>query len=350
MSISGPEDWSLSHRSQQFPQPSHLPSDPDRILKRAYPSLYFSSANARARIATRNRPKCCSSGVCRLCPIDAKFTILNELKSIYQDPRIHLRLSAHVLELENKRNLVSHVLYEEDGRSKKAGGELIVLGANAIFNPYILLRSGFVHPLLGKRLHEQLATYVHLDLKGIDGFQGSTVISGNGYMFYDGEHRKDYAACILFSVNRPLLRAEFGKWRQRMVLRVVFEDLPLEANSVSVGSVDESALPIVEFVRHSEYALKGVAKVPSMMDELSNVLPVEKVHILGLEHGEAHIQGTVVMGNDIKDSVVDKGLVHHQYRNLLVLGNSAFPTGAPAPPTLTTSALSLYAARNLWQS
>ena len=62
------------------------------------------------------------------------------------------------------------------------------------------------------------------------------------------------------------------------------------------------------------------------------------------------IQGTVVMGADPATSIVDGHLVHHQYRNLLVLGASAFPTASPAYPTLTVSALSLWAADHLLSS
>jgi choline dehydrogenase-like flavoprotein len=42
--------------------------------------------------------------------------------------------------------------------------------------------------------------------------------------------------------------------------------------------------------------------------------------------------------------VVDKHLLHHQYRNLFVLGSGSFTTYTPANPTLTLSALSLLAA------
>jgi choline dehydrogenase-like flavoprotein len=59
---------------------------------------------------------------------------------------------------------------------------------------------------------------------------------------------------------------------------------------------------------------------------------------------ESHILGTVVMGNDPATSVVDRTLVHHRLRNLVVLGGSAFPTVSPANPTLTISALSLWSA------
>ena len=49
------------------------------------------------------------------------------------------------------------------------------------------------------------------------------------------------------------------------------------------------------------------------------------------------------MGTDPRRSIVDRGLVHHQVRNLLVLGGGAFPTSSPVNPTLTLSALSLVA-------
>jgi len=50
------------------------------------------------------------------------------------------------------------------------------------------------------------------------------------------------------------------------------------------------------------------------------------------------------MGEDPATSVVDRNLVHHQVRNRYVLGNSTFPTGAPANPTLTNTALATRAA------
>ena len=53
------------------------------------------------------------------------------------------------------------------------------------------------------------------------------------------------------------------------------------------------------------------------------------------------------MGRDPATSIVDGHLVHHQLRNLLVLGASSFPTASPAYPTLTVSALSLRAADHL---
>jgi choline dehydrogenase-like flavoprotein len=56
------------------------------------------------------------------------------------------------------------------------------------------------------------------------------------------------------------------------------------------------------------------------------------------------------MGNDPATSVVDRFMVHHAVRNLLVLGGSAFPTGSPTHPTLTIAALSMWSAAHLMRS
>jgi choline dehydrogenase-like flavoprotein len=53
------------------------------------------------------------------------------------------------------------------------------------------------------------------------------------------------------------------------------------------------------------------------------------------------------MGNDRLESVVDSGQVHHDVRNLVVVGSSVFPTAGSAPPSVTIAAMSLRAARLL---
>jgi len=99
----------------------------------------------------------------------------------------------------------------------------------------------------------------------------------------------------------------------------------------------------LHFTDHSDYAKRGAKQIPRMLDKLSEVLPIERV-VTASWASAAHIQGTVVMGNDPATSVVDRHLIHHKCRNLLVLGSSSYPTASPAYPTLTISALSLWAA------
>jgi choline dehydrogenase-like flavoprotein len=287
-----------------------------------------------------------------MCPVDAKFTIHNGLASIYDDPRVTLRLNSEVATVETEAGKAAGVTYTSAGRTEHPQADLIVLAASALFNPHIMLRSNLAHPLLGKRLHEQMPIDVHLDLKGVKSYNGSTVLSGLGYLFYEGEHRRDYAACMVETWNSPFaykmgaLRSEQGRWNERVLLRFLFDDLPREDNTVSVNLKDPR-MAETRFVDYSDYAKRGAAQVPKMLDKLAEALPIERVALSEVGQTAAHIQGTVVMGEDPETSIVDRYLVHHKYRNLLVLGASAFPTASPAYPTLTLSALSLWAANHL---
>lgn len=347
MAISGPSDDTPFPRSTPYPQPPHLFSEPDKRFKAAYPDLFFHQPTARARVATPNRPRCCATGACGLCPINVKFTILNEMNYLYQDPRVTLTLGATVQSIETQSGLATGVNYVYNNVPFQVQGDLIVLGANALFNPHILQRSNIHHPLLGKFLNEQVGLTVVVDLDGLDNFQGSTSITGHGYMLYEGEHRKKYAACLIETSNVPQIRIERGKWQQRLQMKFIYENMPEEQNHVKFNP-NQPDLPETIYTTHSDYTLKGMAALPTLLPSLLAPLPVEKVTIMHKpESSEAHILGTTVMGDNPQTSIVDKHLIHHQIRNLLVLGSGTFPTVAPANPTLTLSALSLWAANNL---
>jgi choline dehydrogenase-like flavoprotein len=344
MAVSGPDDGSPYPRSKPYPQPPHRFNDPDKLLKAAYPDQFFHLPTARARVPTAKRPSCCASGVCDLCPIDAKFTILNEMFHLFQDPRVTLILGATVQTVDTAGNQAVGVTFSKNGAVETVRGDLIVLGANALFNPHILLRSNIHHPLLGKRLHEQVSIQVTVDLDGVDNFQGSTSMTGLGYMLYDGPHRSQYAAGLLETYNIPYLRMERGKWRRWMIFKIVFEDLPSNENYVKLHEADP-ALPETVYTGYSEYTQRAIDHLPEALNTLLKPLPVERIRISDkVESTVYHIQGTTIMGDDPDHSVVDRHLIHHQIRNLVVLGSSVFPTGAPANPTLTLSALSLWAA------
>jgi choline dehydrogenase-like flavoprotein len=115
---------------------------------------------------------------------------------------------------------------------------------------------------------------------------------------------------------------------------------------VTVSAHDPSRANVY-FDDYSEYAKKAADRIPQMIDKLAEALPIERIVGSTMGSTAAHIQGTVVMGDDPATSVVDRHLIHHDYRNLMVLGASAYPTASPAYPTLTVSALSLWAADHI---
>jgi choline dehydrogenase-like flavoprotein len=346
MAISGSPDRAPYPRRRPHPQPPHRLSDPDRVLANAYPDHYFPQPTARARVPVGRRSACCANGTCGLCPIDAKFTIENGLSELYDDPRVTMLFGTTVRAADVANDRATGLVVERDGRVETVTGDLIILGAGAVFNAAVLLRSNLPHRLLGARLFEQVSITADADLAGVDNFQGSTAFTGHGYMLYDGPHRARHAGCLIESWNRPdQLRWERGRERQLLHLKFLVEDLPQERNAVVIGADD---VPVLRFHDYDDYAYRGMKAIADRLEHVLAPLPVERVSLDPEPAStEGHILGTVVMGHDPASSVVDRWMVHHRVRNLVVLGGSAFPTGSPSNPTLTISALSLWSAAHL---
>lgn len=344
MGIAGPTDYTIFPDAVRYPLPPHRFSDVDRAFKAAYPTLFYQQPTARASQPFGGRPRCCGNGVCNVCPIDAKFTIDNGLGHLYDEPRVTVVTGAevHALRIEAER-VTGVVMVDETGRTQELGCSAVALGAGAVFNPVILLRSGVAHPALGRGLCEQASITAIADFHGLDGFGGSTSITGHGYMLYDGEHRRRHAAALIEIDNVPtVLRPERGRERQLARLKLIFEDLPQPENRVELG--DDK--PHLRFSGRSTYLHSGLERARAVLPSLLSKLPVEAIHYEHeLNPTEHHILSTTVMGDDPATSVVDRNLISHTARNLFVLGGSVFPTCAPANPTLTISALALRAAR-----
>ena len=342
--ISGPSDDTPSPRSRPYPLPPHRFTNVDRALKSAWPGLFFHVPAARPTLPTTHQAGCCANVVCGLCPVDSKFTVLSSMRDVYEDPRVTVRHGCQVDALDISAGAAATaVVYERDGRTRRDEGDLFVLGANALFNPHILMRSGLDHPQLGRGLVEEVSKTVRVDLDGIDNFQGSTSVTGHGYMLYGGADRASRAAALVETSNYPDLRRERGKWRQRVQLRVVYEDLRQDENRVTLDP-DDPTRPVVTYVGHSDYAQRGLDHVLQGVERMFAALPVEQIEVEpGLNETESHITGTTPMGDDPASSVVDGHLLHHRVRNVYVLGSSTFPTCDPSNPTLTLAALALRA-------
>ncbi len=350
MAVAGPADGSPFPDVRWYPQPPHRFSDADAALKRAFPDLFFATPTARAKLPTEGRSPCCANGVCSICPVDAKFTIQNELLHLYADERVTLVTDAEVVAIETANRTATGVVVRTGGAEHRIAASFVALAANALFNPHILLRSGLDHPLLGRRLNEQRGIMADVHLSGLNGYNGGSYVTGLSYHFYAGAHRRERAACLVEHVNVAPVRARAGKWFDAIRLFLIFEDLPEERNRVAPAE-DGDPRPAVHYHGPGDYLQRGIAAVQADIGRLLAPLPVEEVIFHpDLRETESHIIGTVVMGNEPAESVIDRHLVHHHVRNLAVLGSSSFPTCSPSNPTLTLSALSLWSARHLRRS
>jgi choline dehydrogenase-like flavoprotein len=347
MGISGGEEGPYP-RSKPYPLPPHRLNALDREFARKYPGQHIPMPSARASSSDAGRAVCCVNGVCGTCPIGAKFQIDFHMRDIYFDPRVSLIMGANVKRLEIANNNVSGVHYVHKGEENFVNCDLTAVGAHGIMSPFIMLKSGLQDQSLGRYLNEQVSIGVDVLLEGIKNYDGSQIMTGLGVMKLDGDFRKSRPGFVLENWNLPWLRAERGRWREKGYFKLIFEELPLETNYVSISSADPEK-PSVYYGNHSDYVNKALADAQNIVEELLSGMPVESFHLqeksdLG---GEAHIQGTTRMGTDPGTSVVDSNQIHHKVRNLVVLGSGVFPTCPAANPTLTLSALSVRAARRL---
>jgi choline dehydrogenase-like flavoprotein len=343
MSISGPMQTPYP-MSQPYPQPAHSLSTVDRIMQKAYGDLYFGQPTARSSLSV-HRNKCCTSAVCNICPTNAKFTIENGLMGLYEDPRVEVLLESQVIALYTANGIVRSVTFVRDGKHDSASADIVAMGTNPIFNAHILMNSGDSSPALGHHLSEQVGYTAFIYLDGLDNIGGSSYITANGYMLYDTVDRSRQAACMIENHNGFLLRHEYGRWRQVAMMKFIFEDIPQPGNCVTLSK--ESHMPVVTFNGHSDYVTRGFNYLKANIEKLLSPLPVERIVLEDKNVvTEGHILGTTRMAASAKDGVVDRNLIHHRYRNLFVLGASTFATISPANPTLTLSALSLWAGHN----
>jgi choline dehydrogenase-like flavoprotein len=271
------------------------------------------------------------------------------MTTVFGDPRVDVQFNSRVERVEYAGDRITAVVYRSNTlpvTEKKASGDLVMLGANAIFNPHILMRSGIEHPELGRGLVEQVSVPVFLELNGVNNFAGSTIVAGHGYMLYGGEHRRKAAGALMQINNRVQVSSSRGRWISRGSLLFTFEDLRRPENRVSLFEQDQQK-PFVTFSGRSTYATQGIRELDSRLGSILGALPVEKYVIGEPWLTESHIMGTTVMGADPTDSVVDQDGVHHSIRNLVVLGSGTFPTASPANPTLTICAHALRSAARL---
>jgi choline dehydrogenase-like flavoprotein len=348
MLVAGPDDIGLHYPGGgQYAQPPHRMNDIDRIMKAAQPNMHFVMPNSVLSRPVGPRQACCTKAECSRCPVDAKFTALNSMRHLIDHPDLDICVDSKVEYLDVQNGSARAVQFVNGGNQYAVRADLVVLGANGLQSPILLFQSGFCHPLIGRYIHEKIAFLVEVYLDGVNNFSGSTKTTCINLSLLDGEHRAQYGAAMLYFDNHWYstgLRPEYGRWREILPLVISVETLP-EFDSVVTRASD--GRPHVSYPKPSDYGLNGVKAALERLPTVLRPLPVERIQVHEMDRSSVHLQGTLRMGDDPRKSIVDAGQVHHDVRNLIVVGSSVFPSSGTAGPSLTIAAMSLRAARLL---
>lgn len=325
---------------------------------------------ARNSVDYDGRPACRGSATCfPICPIGAKYDASVHVRKALQAGAT-LWSETPVTRLLTRDGRVTAVECRRAGESIQVSAPLLILAANAVESPRLLLHSGLANGWTGRFLMGMAGQVSRaLAPRPVWPFRSPQVVSGIT-QFRDGPFRRSRAGFVVSIGNdgwpdgappmvaRQLVERGFkGKELQAAVREHVSrqlllvsncEELPRPENRISLSDQKDSLgvpRPRVHFAL-SRYTLDSIDE--SVLVHARIFQEMGASHVLHYEQADdpAHLAGTCRMG-ERGQSVVDSQLRSHEWPNLYVVGSAVFPTAGTAPPTLTVAALALRCAEML---
>ena len=275
--------------------------------------------------------------------------------------------------------------YDEEGVLQEQKAEIVVLAANGIGTPRLLLNSRSPqHPdglanssgLVGKNLmfHPCASVSAIFD-EPLGGRAGPVGCAFWSHEFYNTDQSRGFVRGYGFQARRGLPPAQTALWGMargdipwggghhdayaRMYdhnagLLVIGEDLPEETNTVTLDPTltDSNGIPAPKVTyRLSENSRRMLDHGIERAQEVLTAAGAVETFADPLLRGAGwHLLGTARMGAAPTTSVVNDWGRAHDVRNLFVIDGSIFVTAGAVNPTSTIQALALYIADRIKQN
>jgi len=291
-----------------------------------------------------------------------------------------LRTRARVREItvDLKGRASGAVYYDTQGNLREQLARVVVLCANGIGTPRILLNSksklfpdGLANSsgLVGRglMLHVGQGAY-GISPECIDDYLHSGHTGLYSQQFYETDARNNFVRgytllvgggagplATALETNVPWGADHHREMRRRFphVIRagVIAEDLPEEGNRVELDSTlkDSDGIPAPRVVySFSENTRRLLQRGAQAARELLQAAGATDIHEGEPYPWTSHFMGTARMGIDPKHSVVNAWHQAHDAPNLFVVDGSSFVTAGAVGPTPTIGALALRCADAIW--
>jgi choline dehydrogenase-like flavoprotein len=331
------------------------------------------------------RAKCINLGHCTPgCAQGAKASVDITYWPHALRNRVELRTRCRVREiLTNEEGMASGVVYyAPDGEERFQPAEMVILAANGVGTPRLLLNSASARfpnglanssGLVGRNLmlHPWPQIYGYVE-EEVDGDRGPNTVMWSKE-FYETDCSRGFVRgyTLQFArgtgpANEAVIsmgagRLPWGEDHHRVYRSLLYralrvgvacEDLPEEHNRVTLDPVleDSHGIPapridytISDNTRHMMD--HGIARAVEILEAAG----ATQIHLPppGVLNSPGHLLGTARMGIDPERSVVNEWGRCHDVRNLFIVDGSIWVTGGGVNPTSTIQALALYIADNI---
>ncbi len=319
---------------------------------------------------------------------------------------VHLSLNSPVTRIIGTGSVATHVMVKTNHAIKKINVKNLIIGCGGYENARLLLWSqetsenAFLknlvigthfnaHPSwpIGRGIARIKDLHNHFQNSLINPMNDGTYILSPTKKFIDQRNIKNISIRIFKSEHhnkyKELIREllcvapNYGKKIVEMANKNIFcehimfscvsEQETLETNKVTLSKndFDKFGIPRV----HMQFELQDSVRktMSTFLEEIGKYFITQdlgrisiedwlydykkKFSIYGVADNGCHHIGSTRMGENTKNSVVDKNLLVHNTKNLYVVGSSTFTTGGAVNPTLSICQLSLkladYLGRNI---
>ncbi|SDF70801.1 Choline dehydrogenase [Onishia taeanensis] len=384
LGVWGPNDIDLgSPRSAPYPmEPLPLSYNDQRVSA----VLNGNGFNMVTEPVARNsrpydgRPTCCGNNNCMpICPIGAMYNgIFHVEKAERAGAQLIDQAVVHRIEAGDNGRITAVHYKDPQGAEHRVEGSEFVLAANGIEIPKLMLIStsaaypdgiGNSSGMVGRNLMDHPGT-------GVRFFANEKLWAGRGpqemtsiVSWRDGDFRSDFAAKKLHMSNisrttpmtkeilaedtlrlGPELDQEIRDRASRYVQFDSFHELLPHPENRIVPSSETDALGIPKPEFHyaiDDYVKRSAAHTREQYARIAELMGGTDVQFRDDYSNNQHICGTVLMGDDPSDSVVDGDCRCHDHENLSIASSGTMPTVGSVNCTLTIAALALRIADRL---
>lgn len=365
------------------PLPAHPINGPGRTLALGMNKLgwhWWPGYNSIPSRAHGHLEQCVRAGVCMFgCPHGAKASADIAVLPDALEKGARLIVNARVSRItQNEKGLANGALYFKDGKEHYQAASVVLIGANGVGTPRLLLMSasgraptGLANSsgLVGRRyMTHPFGTSVGIFDEDLDDFRGPAGELVESMQFYESDRSRGFLRGSkwhiipagprpLFNINHyvksegvcdePFWGEPFAHKMKESVGRLIEimvmpEDLPDETNRVILDSdqMDSDGLPGVKvhYVTSENTRRLVDFNLQRSLEALS-AAGAKKSWITSRNNPSWHNMGTAKMGNDPTTSVVNGFGRAHDVANLYVIDGSVFPTATGVNPTATITAL-----------